>query len=160
MRITIAAIGKLKASADRELLERYTSRISSAGRSTGFSALDLIELPESRAATPAARKADEAARLLARTEKAGVRILLDERGKSLTSQQFAAELGRLRDGGDGDLAFLLGGPDGHADTARSHCRLMLSLGPMTLPHGLARIVLAEQIYRTIMILSGHPYHRD
>ena len=160
MRITIAAIGKLKAGPDRELHERYMSRISSAGRSTGFTAVELIELPESRASASLARKTDEASRLLARTEKAGIRILLDERGKALTSQQFAAEIGRLRDAGDGEIAFLLGGPDGHADVARSHCRLALSLGPMTLPHGLARIVLAEQIYRAITILSGHPYHRD
>lgn len=160
MRITIAAVGKLKAGPDRELQDRYLQRSIAAGRAAGLTGFELIELPEGKASEREARMTDEAGRLLTRTAKASTRILLDERGKALTSQQFAAELRRLRDGGDNEIAFLLGGPDGHGEPARAAARWGLSLSAMTLPHGLARIVLAEQFYRAITILTGHPYHRD
>ena len=160
MRLLIAAVGKLKDGPERELYARYAERISGAGRAVGLGPLDLAELPESRAASPAARMADEATRLLARCSDADVRIVLDERGKSMSSQAFADKLRGLNDRSTGSLAFLIGGADGHGSAARDAASLVLSLGPMTLPHGLARIVLAEQIYRAITILSGHPYHRS
>jgi 23S rRNA (pseudouridine1915-N3)-methyltransferase len=77
----------------------------------------------------------------------------------LSSEAFATALAKYRDGGAGGLAFLVGGADGLGQTARDRAELVLSLGPMTLPHGLARIVLAEQLYRAMTILAGHPYHR-
>jgi 23S rRNA (pseudouridine1915-N3)-methyltransferase len=85
--------------------------------------------------------------------------VLDERGRTMSSAEFAQYLGTRRDDGIKHAALLLGGPDGHAASLRSSAQLPLSLGPMTLPHGLARVVLVEQIYRAITILSGHPYHR-
>jgi 23S rRNA (pseudouridine1915-N3)-methyltransferase len=103
--------------------------------------------------------ADEAHRLLAKSDGAGLRIVLDERGKGHTSAQFAKMLGEARDAGHRGAAVLIGGPDGHGPAARDAADLLLSLGPMTLPHGLARVILAEQVYRAITILSGHPYHR-
>ncbi|MEQ1715557.1 MAG: 23S rRNA (pseudouridine(1915)-N(3))-methyltransferase RlmH [Hyphomicrobium sp.] len=160
MRIVIAAVGKLKDGAERELCARYIERVASGGRGIGLGPVEVREIPEGRAASMAARAADEAERLLAKTKGTDVRILLDERGKAMTSAAFATLLGNLRDRGVGEVAFILGGPDGHGDTARKAATLLLSLGPMTLPHGLARIVLVEQIYRAATILAGHPYHRE
>ncbi len=88
-----------------------------------------------------------------------VTIVLDERGTSISSEDFARRLARLRDEGAGDVAFLIGGPDGLAEDVRTAAHVKLALGAMTLPHGLARIVLAEQLYRAATILAGHPYHR-
>ena len=88
-------------------------------------------------------------------------VALDERGKTLTSREFADRIGAWRDGGTDDLAFVIGGPDGHGAEllgARPPCSL--ALGAMTWPHQLVRIMLAEQLYRAVTILSGHPYHRD
>jgi 23S rRNA (pseudouridine1915-N3)-methyltransferase len=86
-------------------------------------------------------------------------ISLDERGTELTSTAFAAELRRFIDRGAAELAFLIGGPDGHADEIKKHAALQLSLGKMTWPHRLVRPMLAEQIYRSVTILLNHPYHR-
>ncbi len=160
MRLVIAAVGRLKDGPERVLYTRYTERVNATGRGVGLGPIELRELPEGKASSRDARMNDEAERLLARTEPPCWRILLDERGKALTSQAFAHMLRDIRDRGEGTAAFLIGGPDGHGETARQQARQAISLGPMTLPHGLARIVLAEQIYRAVTILSGHPYHRD
>lgn len=85
-------------------------------------------------------------------------VLLDSRGKQLSSEQFAQWLGRQRDEGRQNVVFGIGPADGWSDEARKGADLLLSLGPMTLPHELARVVLSEQIYRAFTILSGHPYH--
>jgi 23S rRNA (pseudouridine1915-N3)-methyltransferase len=85
-------------------------------------------------------------------------ILLDSRGKQLSSEAFAAHLSRLRDSSLQHLFFAIGPADGWSETARTRANLLLSLGPMTLPHQLARVVLAEQVYRALTILAGHPYH--
>lgn len=89
---------------------------------------------------------------------APVLVLLDSRGKALSSEEFAAWIGRQRDDGVQHLVFAIGPADGWSETARKHARLLLSLGAMTLPHELARTVLAEQVYRAFTILAGHPYH--
>ena len=159
MRLQIVVIGKLKDGPERELYARYAERIGGAGRGVALGPLVLVELPESRAASAAARMSDEAARLMARARDADVRVVLDEHGKASSSQAFAGLLRRFRDRPASSLAFLIGGADGHGQPAREAADLVLSLGPMTLPHGLARIVLVEQIYRAITILAGHPYHR-
>jgi len=88
-----------------------------------------------------------------------VAILLDSRGRNLTSEAFAAWLGKRRDDGAQHLVFAIGPADGWSPIARERAQLLLSLGPMTMAHSLARLVLAEQIYRAFTILSGHPYHR-
>lgn len=159
MKVLIAAVGKLKAGPERDLYERYADRASAAGRAVALGPVDLIELPESRAASARSRMDDEAARLLARAGGDGFRIVLDEAGKALTSRAFADLVARARDSGAPCLCCLIGGADGHGAAARAEANVVLSLGPMTLPHGLARIVLAEQLYRAVTILSGHPYHR-
>jgi 23S rRNA (pseudouridine1915-N3)-methyltransferase len=87
-----------------------------------------------------------------------VAVLLDSRGKQMTSEVFAAWLGTRRDEGTQHMVFAIGPASGWSDAARTRAQLLLSLGPMTLAHALARLVMAEQIYRAYAILTGHPYH--
>ena len=159
MRLMIAAVGRLKAGAETDLMDRYAERIDALGRSHALGPLAVIEVPESRAQTAALRKTEEARALLKPLERETRRIVLDERGKALTSQAFAELIRRERDGGTSALAFLVGGPDGHGAEIRDGAVLSVSLSAMTLPHGLARVVLAEQLYRAITLIAGHPYHR-
>jgi 23S rRNA (pseudouridine1915-N3)-methyltransferase len=159
MRILLAAVGRLKAGPERDLFARYTDRLGKAGRSVSLGPLTVTELAEARHAEPTSRKNDEAGRLLAAADACDHRVVLDEAGRAFTSQAFADHLLSLRDNGVSDLALLIGGPDGHGEAARAAADTTLSLGPMTLPHGLARIVVAEQLYRAVTIISGHPYHR-
>ncbi len=158
MRLIVAAVGRLK-DAERELCERYAKRFDASGRTLGLGPLSISELSESRAASAELRKADEAARLSKAAAAATARVVLDESGKALSSETFAKWLAQTRDGGCKGLAFLIGGPDGHGPDAVQGAVLKLSLGAMTLPHGIARAVLIEQLYRATTILSGHPYHR-
>jgi 23S rRNA (pseudouridine1915-N3)-methyltransferase len=160
MRLVIAAVGKLKDGPERELMARYGARIAAAGKAVALGPLDVRELPEGKAQARDTRLADEAERLIARSASASIRILLDERGRSLGSTAFAGLIRDLRDRGEGELAFLIGGPDGHGEPARRAAQHAISLGAMTLPHGLARVVLTEQLYRVVTIISGHPDHRE
>jgi 23S rRNA (pseudouridine1915-N3)-methyltransferase len=157
MRVLIAAVGRLKDGAEKVLVDRYVERL--APRGGGIGPVSIVEISEARQSSTTARQADEAERLIRATLKADLRIALDERGKALSSDAFAKLLGRKRDDGIATLAFLVGGPDGHGKAAIEAVDLTLCLGSMTLPHGLARVVLVEQIYRAVTILSGHPYHR-
>ncbi len=159
MRLILAAVGRLK-DAERELCERYVERFDAAGRALKLGPVQISEISESRAATPELRKAEEAQRLLKAASGADMTVALDSAGRAMASEAFARWLAGQRDGGARTLAFLIGGPDGHGDEALVAAKLRLSLGVMTLPHGLARIVLAEQLYRAATILSGHPYHRS
>jgi 23S rRNA (pseudouridine1915-N3)-methyltransferase len=89
---------------------------------------------------------------------AAVTVLLDSRGRQMTSEKFAEWLGRQRDGGAQQIVFAVGPADGWSEDSRKRASLLMSLGPMTLAHTIARVVLAEQIYRAFTILTGHPYH--
>lgn len=160
MRITIASIGKLKAGAERELLARYLDRARKSGPALGFSGPDVIELAESRAQRAQDRKADEAQALIAALPERCVVVALDERGKSMPSEDFASRIGRWRDDGRSDVAFVIGGADGHGEALLARAELTLCFGAMTWPHQLVRVLLAEQIYRAMSILAGHPYHRS
>ena len=160
MRLVIAAIGRLKDGAERELLGRYRERFSAMGKRLGFNSIVWHELAESRAPTAAKRSAEEGAALLKLVRDADMVIALDEGGKALTSRAFAQLLGKIRDDGTELAAILIGGPDGLGANVREVAQIKLSLSALTLPHGLARIVLAEQLYRAATILAGHPYHRD
>ena len=159
MRLLIAAVGKLKQGPDRELYAHYLARAEALGRSLSLAPLANLEFPESRAGSPRARMAAEATTLLAKVPPSHMLICLDPAGKMQSSEAFAGSLAKFRDNGAPGLAFLVGGPDGLGQAARDKANLVLSLGPMTLPHGLARIVLAEQLYRAMTIIAGHPYHR-
>ncbi len=159
MQITVAAIGRMKAGPERDLAERYRDRVNKAGRRLGLS-LTVREIPESRAASPAIRKDQEAAALLAVLPPGAVLVALDETGRNLDSRAFAQILAKWRDDGVADLVFAIGGADGLGPAVPQAAALSLALGAMTWPHQLVRLMLAEQLYRAVTILSGHPYHRD
>ena len=158
MRMSLIGVGKLKDDAERVLVDRYLERLKGA-RGIGLGPVVEKELAEARQPAVAERQAFEAQRLLKLAEGAEAIVVLDENGKSLKSHIFATWLGAERDRGVKHMAFLLGGPDGHGEAVLAAATLRLSLGAMTLPHGMARAVLAEQIYRASTILAGHPYHR-
>ncbi|MBB2973368.1 23S rRNA (pseudouridine(1915)-N(3))-methyltransferase RlmH [Mesorhizobium sp. RMAD-H1] len=159
MRITVFAVGRMKAGPERELADRYFDRFAKTGTSLGLEFSGVGEIVESRAATADQRKQEEAARLFEALDAGARLILLDERGKMLNSADFAGRIGRLRDDGQRQLILAIGGPDGHDPRLRERADLVLALGAMTWPHQLARILIAEQLYRAATILSGHPYHR-
>ena len=160
MRIHIGAIGKLKKSPEHSLSDEYFDRVRKLGRTSGITALDIKEYPESQAASANLRKSDEAIRLLAGCPPHSTIIILDENGTQLSSQKLATRIGRFRDEGVQTLAFLIGGPDGHDNDLLAKGALKIAFGSMTWPHRLVRIMLAEQIYRSITILLNHPYHRS
>lgn len=159
MRLTLAAVGRLKAGPERELVARYAERIASTGKAVGLSGLTLKETDESRARRPEDRKSEEARALRALIPDGARTVALDERGKSLSSEKFAAEICALRDAGQRDLCFVIGGADGLDENLRNEAALVFSFGAATLPHQIVRALVAEQIYRAISILAGHPYHR-
>ncbi len=159
MRLLIIAVGKLKDSEERAMIARYEKRLAVAGKPSGLGPIETRELNESRAAQSSERRSDEAARVMKACDGASIRIALDVEGRSLSSEAFAKVLAKYADGGAKTCAFLIGGADGHGEEVLRACDMRLSLGPLTLPHGLARVVLAEQLYRAATILSGHPYHR-
>ena len=159
MRLLIAAVGKLKQGPERELFAHYLDRAEAIGRKISLAPLSAIEVAEAKAATAQARMEAEAKTLLARLPPSHRLICLDPGGDQLGSEEFAQALAKFRDGGAQGLAFFIGGADGLGLAAQFKADRVVSLGPMTLPHGLARIVLAVQIFRTGTLLTGHPYHR-
>ncbi|MBX3597850.1 MAG: 23S rRNA (pseudouridine(1915)-N(3))-methyltransferase RlmH [Rhizobiaceae bacterium] len=159
MKIGICAVGRMKAGPEKELAERYFDRFAKAGPSLGLEYSGIVEIAESRAAGVDERRRDEALRLGAGFPAGSILVVLDERGKSISSESFAKRLADWRDSGHKHCALLIGGPDGHDESLRNDGSLLLSFGAMTWPHQLARIMLAEQLYRAATILSGHPYHR-
>jgi 23S rRNA (pseudouridine1915-N3)-methyltransferase len=159
MRLLIAAVGKLKQGPERELFAHYLGRAEAIGRKIGLTPLSVIEVAEAKSATAQARMEAEAKTLLAKIPSSHKLICLDRGGDQLGSEEFAQTLATFRGGGALGLAFLIGGADGLGLTASYKADRVISLGPLTLPHGLARIFLAEQIYRAETILTGHPYHR-
>lgn len=159
MRLAVAAIGKLKTGPEKLLAEDYATRIPALGKKAGISALKINDWSESQKPDAAQRMSEEAQQLWANVPSGAYVLALDARGRSPTSHDFAEKLGRLADQGHGDLVFLLGGPDGHAAETRTRAHELLSMGPMTWPHRLARVMLLEQIYRSVTILVNHPYHR-
>jgi 23S rRNA (pseudouridine1915-N3)-methyltransferase len=159
MKIYVHAVGRMKAGPEKELADRYFDRFGKAGAVLGLDFAGVAELPESRAQSARERQEDEAARLRAQFVAGATLVLLDERGKNISSQQFADRLAVFRDGGSKSLAIGIGGPDGFAPSLRDEADLLLGFGALTWPHQMVRIMLAEQLYRAATILAGHPYHR-
>lgn len=159
MRLRIAAVGRLKAGPERELLERYVERSNAAGRAINLAPLEIMEISESNARRAPDRIAEEWLGFKKPMITGARRIVLDGRGKSLSSEDFAKKLAAFRDNGAAASLFLIGGADGLPEEARKGADLVLAFGAATFPHQLVRILLAEQIYRAITILTGHPYHR-
>jgi 23S rRNA (pseudouridine1915-N3)-methyltransferase len=159
MRLRIAAVGRQKAGPERELLERYIERVNALGRGLSLAPLDAVEVSESPARRAADRMKEEALALKKWAITGAHRIVLDARGKNLTSEDFAKNILGLREKGVPAALFLIGGADGLAEEARKDADFTIAFGAATFPHQLVRILLAEQIYRALTILSGHPYHR-
>lgn len=151
MKLTIAAIGRAGRGPERDLYEHYAGRIRWP--------LTLRELEEKRKLPPPQLMQREGELLLQAAPAGATLVALDRRGKVLDSEAFAARLGTWRDNSVSDLAFLIGGADGHTEQLLQKSALVLSFGAMTWPHMLARGMLAEQIYRAQQLLAGHPYHR-
>lgn len=152
MRLTLVAVGRAKAGPERNLFDHYSNRITFP--------FDLREVEEKKAVSGAKLKRREAGLLLAAVPEGAIRVALDEKGRDLTSREFATKLGHWRDEGMRDVAFLIGGADGLDQGLIDKCDLRLCLGKQTWPHMLVRGLIAEQIYRAQCILAGHPYHRD
>jgi 23S rRNA (pseudouridine1915-N3)-methyltransferase len=138
MQLHVIARGKIGRSPEAELVDRYAKRIAWPFK--------LSELPDSGGTIPAPLTPSR-------------EVLLDEHGRQLTSEEFAALLGRWRDDGVREARFLVGAADGHGAAAREKADLLLGFGAMTWPHLMARAMLLEQLWRATSILAGHPYHR-
>lgn len=159
MRLIVTAVGRMKSGPYRDLADRYLARAAKAGRSLGFKSIEIIEIGESRAVRAEDRMAEEGAALAKASNVGAVKIVLDETGKSLGSEEIAARLGKWRDAGRPAINFMIGGADGLSPAVKSGADLVLSFGAATWPHQLVRIMLLEQLYRAVTILAGHPYHR-
>ena len=139
MLLHIVARGKIGRSPESDLVDRYLKRITWPTR--------LTELPDRGGKVP-------------EPQANSVTIVLDERGKALSSAELAGKLENWRDGGKREARFLIGAADGHEEEQRKDADLLLSFGPATWPHLLVRAMLAEQLYRATSILANHPYHRE
>jgi 23S rRNA (pseudouridine1915-N3)-methyltransferase len=159
MRISLFAVGRLNSGPEKDLASRYLDRFAKSGPAIGLEFARVIEVAESRASNADTRKREEAAMLEKHLADGAALILLDERGKALDSPAFADMIGNLRDGGKRDLVVAIGGADGLDPALYDKASAVLCLGKLTWPHQLVRILIAEQLYRAVTILSGHPYHR-
>jgi 23S rRNA (pseudouridine1915-N3)-methyltransferase len=159
MRLTILAVGYARGTSEGALVDDYIHRAQQMGRTMGFAAVTVEEVSLSKARDAKARMAEEAEKLAARAPAGAHIVLLDAKGKGMTSEDFSEMLGTLRDLGTKDLCFVIGGPDGLAPLPGKKAGRSLAFGPQTWPHLLVRAMLAEQIYRALTILAGHPYHR-
>lgn len=154
MQIRIAAVGRLRAGPEKTLVDDYLTRFNRTGRALGLGPADLVEVDERKARS----MADEAKFLTVACPPNARRVVLEERGKTLTSPDFANRLAQWRDTGQ-DAVFLIGGADGLDPALRQSADLSLSFGAMVWPHMLVRVMLTEQLYRAATILAGGPYHR-
>jgi 23S rRNA (pseudouridine1915-N3)-methyltransferase len=156
VKITIACVGRAgraKHDAAQALIATYRERLPWP--------VEIREVEDKKAGGSAPeRKKREAELLLAACPKGAVLVALDEHGKGLSSRDFAEVLGRWRDGGEAEIAFLIGGADGLDAGLLAQARLKIAFGAMTWPHLLARVLLLEQLYRAWSLLNNHPYHRD
>ncbi|MCU0826252.1 MAG: 23S rRNA (pseudouridine(1915)-N(3))-methyltransferase RlmH [Tabrizicola sp.] len=155
MRLHLCAVGRLRAGPERALVDDYLQRLERTGRPLGLGPVTEHEVEDKRGGGMASEGA-----LLARAIPEGAALcILDERGKVLSSPEFAQALAQFRDGGRQDAAFVIGGADGIDPSLRGRSDLVISLGRMVWPHMLVRVMLAEQLYRAATILAGSPYHR-
>lgn len=156
MRAHLCVVGRLRKGPERALIDDYLQRFDRTGRALGLGPAHEHEVEDRRGGGMAAE-----AVLLDRACPAGaLRVMLDERGRTMTSPEFAQWLARVRDDGAQDVALFIGGADGLDPALRDRADLSLSFGAMVWPHALVRVMLAEQLYRAATILAGSPYHRD
>jgi len=156
MRVHICAVGRLRAGPEKSLIDDYLTRFDRTGRALGLGPVNLTEVEDRKGGG----MQGEAALLRRALPKGALICTLDERGKRLSSPEFAACLASWRDEGRGDLAIVIGGADGIDPGLRAEADFSLSFGAMVWPHMLVRVMLAEQLYRAATILAGGPYHRS
>jgi 23S rRNA (pseudouridine1915-N3)-methyltransferase len=157
VKLAILAVGHRMPAWVNEAFEEYAKRLP---REMPLQLKELKPAPRSNATGDTPRWLQtEAERITAALPQGALRVVLDERGRSFPTRILADHLERWRNDGR-DVAFIIGGADGLDDSVKSRADLLWSLSPLTLPHGLVRVVLAEQLYRATSLLSGHPYHRD
>jgi 23S rRNA (pseudouridine1915-N3)-methyltransferase len=156
MRVHVCAVGRIRADQpERAIFEDYHMRFNRTGKPLALGPLFETEVEDKKGGGMEAE-----AELLARAVPVGALLVtMDERGKVMSSPEFAAQLGRWRDEGRQDVAFVIGGADGIAPSLRDRAAFSISFGRMVWPHMLVRVMLAEQLYRAATILSGGPYHR-
>ena len=159
MRLTVLAVGFTRGTSEGALVDDFIHRAGQMGRNMGFPAIAVEEVAISKSRDVKTRMAEEAGKLAARVPAGAHVVMLDAKGKGMTSEEFSDMLGALRDAGTKDLCFVIGGPDGLAALPGKKPGRSLAFGPQTWPHLLVRAMLAEQIYRALTILAGHPYHR-
>jgi 23S rRNA (pseudouridine1915-N3)-methyltransferase len=159
LRITLICVGRLKSGSERDLFERYFTRMKGMARSVGVADVEIREIDESRARRPEDRREEEAAAILKTLGPRDALVALDERGTSPTSEAWAADIGQIRDAAHGAYVVVIGGPDGLSPSLRAKATRVISFGAMTWPHQLVRVMAGEQLYRALSILAGHPYHR-
>jgi 23S rRNA (pseudouridine1915-N3)-methyltransferase len=152
VKITIAWIGKTKEPAIQSLTDEYVQRISRYATVEGRPLRDEASLLQT------CGRGEPAKSSRAASQKKSTLVLMDSRGKQLSSEEFAGFLGDYQERTPLPLLFAIGPADGFSEAARTAAQHMISLGKMTLPHELARVVLLEQLYRAFTILKGHPYH--
>ena len=155
MRLHLCAVGRLRSGPERALVDDYLQRCDRTGRPLGLGPVTEHEVEDKRGAGMAA----EAGLLLRAAPAGAVLVVLDERGTTLSSPELATRLAAWRDGGQQDVALMIGGADGLDPMLRAKADLAISFGCMVWPHMLVRVMLAEQLYRAVTILSGSPYHR-
>lgn len=160
MKISIHAVGRMKAGPEKQLADRYFERFAKSGPTVGLEFSGLVEIAEGRAQTATERRREEGQKLQTQLQQGTVLMLLDERGRDFSSEDLAGRIGLLRDGRRKALVIAIGGADGHDQSLRDQAELMVSFGALTWPHQLVRVMLGEQLYRVATILSGHPYHRS
>ena len=155
MRVTICVVGRLRAGPERDLIDDYLTRFDRTGRALGLGPASVIEVEDKKGGGSAAE-----ALLLRKAIPDGAFLMtMDERGRVMSSPEFANKLAGWRDNSQRDLAIVIGGADGIAPDLRAEADFSLSFGKMVWPHMLARVMLTEQLYRAANILSGGPYHR-
>lgn len=159
MRLMLLAVGRMKKGPERDLLTRYCDRAVPLARGVGLTGFSMREIEEGRSRLAFDRKRAEAEMLAADLPPGSALFLLDEGGATLSSQEFADAIAAARDAGRPALALVVGGPDGLDPQWRPDGARCIAYGRATFPHQLVRIMAAEQIYRALTILAGHPYHR-
>ncbi len=153
--VHICAVGRLRSGPERDLLDDYLGRFDRTGRALGLGPVSVHEVEDKKSGGMRA----EAPLLEGVIPKGAVICALDERGKLMSSPDFAHMLADWRDMGRGDVAFVIGGADGIDPGLRAKADAKLSFGKMVWPHMLVRVMLGEQLYRAASILAGAPYHR-
>lgn len=159
MRLLIAAVGRLKSGAEADLVADYILRARRLGKGLGFGEVSVVEVEAPKGLDGEVRKSRESDLLLQAAPDGARLIALDEKGDLVSSEDLAKLLARWRDEGAAAAALFIGGADGLTEGLKAKADRRIAFGRATFPHLLVRAMVAEQTYRAMTILAGHPYHR-